>query len=102
MAERGSDLVLQRCRTPLSDDVITRLGELIGAQGARLVGWECAGQPDPDLVLGVAHAGSFEDTVNVVREIIELEPRFTYEIFPRGIPVPEFFELRFGTPGFGR
>jgi hypothetical protein len=99
MTEHGSEFLLERCRTPLPDDLMVQLNDLIELHGARLVGWECLGQPSPDAVLGVAHAGSVDEALAILRGIVELESRFVFEVFPRGIPWLEFFELRFGTPG---
>ena len=102
MADRGSERLLGRCE-PLSSEVLATLGDLINEHGARLVGWECLGQPAPDVVRGVAHVDELDTTLELVRSILDLEPRFTAELFPFGIPpFPEFIELRFGTQQLGR
>lgn len=101
MAKRGSELLSKRCK-PFPDDVLTRLGSLVDEHGGELIGWECVGQPQPEAVAGVARARDLDVTLDILRDILELEPRFRFEVFPRGIPAPDWFELEFRTPGMGR
>lgn len=102
MAKRGSDVLLKRCKGSIEEDMVSRLAGLIDEHGARCVGWECVGQPQPDAVFGIAQAADLDTTLNLLRDLAKLDLTLTFEIFPRGIPYPEFFDVHFRTPGFNR
>jgi hypothetical protein len=84
--------------TQLSPEVIKDVTALASKYG-RLVDILCYGQPAPDVI-----AGTVQVSAGATGALIEAlgkydKARFNCEVFPRGIPWPEFFDVVFKTPG---
>ncbi len=77
------------------------LDALVQRHGGRLVHWQCYGQPEPDALYGVTTFDDLRAGTELLDGIAKLDPRFRFEIFPRGIPVPEWFDIAFEAGDVG-
>lgn len=100
MADRGSDFILDRCPRVIQQETLERLAEVIKGSDARLVHWWCKGQPNPDVVSGTLQIDKQRGIAELLDRILDIDDLIVdVEVFPKGIPVPEFWEMRFATPG---
>ena len=83
---------------PLPPEVIKEITSLASAYG-RVVDILCYGQPAPDIIAGTVQVSTGAAGA-LIQALVKYEKaRFTYEIFPKGIPWPEFLDVKFKTPG---
>jgi len=63
--------------------------------GVRVVDWTILGQPTPDAVTGSLHVrpGQAPRVLAGLLKLKDLRPEL--RVFPRGIPRPDLFEIRF-------
>lgn len=90
------------CRSTLDEDTIAKLDDLVRQHGSHLIDWQCYGQPQPDAVYGVTQFQELRSATELLDSIAKLDPRFRFEIFPFGIPVPEWFQVVIEAGDIGR
>lgn len=65
----------------------------------KVVDWHCYGQPDPELLAGSLQVRR-DQLGESVQKMLDLDfLRFKLEVFPIGIPWPEWFRVDFKSAG---
>ena len=101
--DRGSERMMQESmeRRTLSREQLQQLVDLSRKDGVELRHILINGQPDPDVV-----SGSFEvnpdNATSLVQDLLNQEIRFSFGVFPLGLPRPDIIRIDFRNRGFNR
>lgn len=99
-ADRGSDLLMQRCPFVIGEEAIAQIAKIVEGNEGRFQKWWCYGQPNPDAVFGTVHVGSIDRVGSLVRDLLQIDGvPLDLDVFPLGIPIPDLFQVNFRTLG---
>lgn len=101
---RGSEALLERLGQGCAFDetVLRKVVDAVGELDVEVVGWWCRGQPRPDFYSGTVRVSAGR-VGEVVQRLADLRAgsAIGLELFPIGIPWPEWFHVNFKSGGQG-
>lgn len=99
--QRGSEKLLasldRGCAMQKQD--VSRFVDFLRSEDLELIDWHCYGQPEPEILKGSVQVAGDRVGPTIQKLLGQEGLRLRLEVFPHGIPWPEWFRVDFTAGG---